>query len=79
MTERGQLSNLSEAPAPIVGGIYKAKRSRTGREWECTRTRWGAQYHLIPLGGDWGSGGGVKSIWRTAEQIEANFILERLR
>lgn len=73
-------SEPRQSNAPIVGGIYKAKRSRTGREWECTRRRFGDRYLLSPLGLDYlGGGGGVRALWRTAEEIESNFVLERLR
>lgn len=59
--------NAIRGPEPFVGAVYVA-RTRSGRRWEVWREgRWG--WHLAPMGAS-GGFGGVKWIWRTAEQLQ---------
>lgn len=62
------MSTDSPTPEPFVGAIYRATRNRTGRRWEVIgRERWG--WHLYPLGGDCGTAGGVKGLWKSTDDL----------
>jgi hypothetical protein len=47
--------------APQEGSIWRSARNTTGREWRAAVDRPGVM-KMIPLGGDYGLGGGVKVI-----------------
>lgn len=53
---------------PFVGAVYRAC-TRSSRWWEVWGydERWG--WHLAPMGTASTSGGGVKWIWRKADQL----------
>lgn len=67
------------------GGVYVSKRSRSDREWLVAGYRvLSHHYLLLPLGDDVRPAqvggkmqGGVRAIWRSADEIDNNF--ERVR
>lgn len=49
--------------SPSINAVYRSVANTTGRRWRATCWAFGdRQMTLVPLGGDWGSGGGVKAI-----------------
>ncbi len=54
---------------PFVGAVYRATRNATGRHWEVDHFREGFGWRLWPMGDDWGTGGGVRALWKSTDDL----------
>lgn len=64
---------------PRIGAEYRSVVSKSGRRWRVWRHHdWQRASTLVPLGGGWGAGGGVKAIRIEWDRLNNLRLWERL-
>lgn len=69
-----------DCTADLRNVVFRAPTSRSGRRWRWGRTLRGGRMLLSPLGDDVPrTAGGVKSIWRTLDELREWEVVARRR